>query len=127
MGVLWLLTNTGWNLNLSKVIAAEVAMLNNFYWNDIWTFKKNGATHARSKLKEFLRFNLICTIGIGLSVALLDAQVYWFRINVYMANLIAIVLVSLWNFFLSAKYGWNASISIKPIHPKSSSGVATVS
>jgi len=44
-------------------------------------------------------------------VLLLNVQVYWLAINVYLANFISIVLVSLWNFFLNLRFGWNASTS----------------
>jgi dolichol-phosphate mannosyltransferase len=40
--VLYLLaspTMLGWNLSLSKAIAAEVALVNNFVWNELWTFR----------------------------------------------------------------------------------------
>ena len=42
MGLIWLLASPGLlalNLSLSKVIAAEVAIINNFVWNDVWTFR----------------------------------------------------------------------------------------
>ncbi|PYL01178.1 MAG: hypothetical protein DME19_02505 [Verrucomicrobia bacterium] len=41
------------------------------------------------------RQQVISTLGV-----LLNVQVYWLAINVYLANFISIVLVSLWNFFL---------------------------
>src|SRR5882724_11592083 len=28
----------GWGLTRSKILAAETALLNNFIWNDLWTF-----------------------------------------------------------------------------------------
>jgi len=46
MGIMYLLadaTMLGWNLTVSKVIAAEIAISNNFLWNDIWTFQGLGA------------------------------------------------------------------------------------
>jgi len=112
MGIVWLLaspTTLGWNLSLSKVIAAEVAILNNFVWNDLWTFRGlvAGANVWLERLRRFWKFNLICVAGIGLSVLLLNVQVYWLHLNVYLANFIAIVLVSLWNFFLNLRFGWN--------------------
>ncbi len=33
----------GWDLTLSKVIAAEVALINNFAWNEVWTFRELSA------------------------------------------------------------------------------------
>jgi len=114
MGVIWLLASPNmldWNLSLSKVIAAEVAILNNFVWNDLWTFRGLGAGGNvwQERLRRFGKFNLICLAGIGLSVLLLNVQVYWLHLNVYAANFISIVLVSLWNFFLNLRFGWNAA------------------
>ena len=112
MGLIWLLSSPGlfgWNLSLSKVIAAEVAIFNNFVWNDLWTFQGLGAPRGRwrSRLIHLAKFNLICLAGIGLSVLLLNAQVYGLHLNVYLANFISIVLVSLWNFFMNLRFGWN--------------------
>ena len=42
MGLLWLLSDPaalGWGLTRSKLIAAESAIVNNFLWNDLWTFR----------------------------------------------------------------------------------------
>jgi dolichol-phosphate mannosyltransferase len=130
----------GWNLSLSKALAAEVGLVNNFIWNEVWTFRdlteeehgerggsrdetalaglkelnrlnrlnelRRASAAWRRRLARFVKFNLICTAGIGLSVLLLNVQVYGLGWNVYLSNFIAIVLVSLWNFFLNLKFGW---------------------
>lgn len=111
MGILFLLADPkmlAWNLSLSKALAAEVAIGNNFIWNEFWTFGDISATqsHWHARLGRFAKFNLICLAGIGLSILLLNAQVHWMAMNVYLANLIAIVLVSFWNFGLTLKFGW---------------------
>jgi dolichol-phosphate mannosyltransferase len=120
--VIWRLADPGmlgWNLTLSKVIAAEVAIINNFLWNDLWTFRGLGGPTGRqsrslSRLIRFGKFNLICVAGIGLSVALLNLQVYRLGMNMYPANLISIVLVSVWNFILNLKFGWKSGVSAAP-------------
>lgn len=112
MTVLFLLADPkmlGLNLSLSKTLAAEVAMVNNFIWNEGWTFGDLSAaqSHWRARLARFGKFNLICLVGIGLSVWLLNLQVRWLALNVYLANLVAIVIVSFWNFGMNLKFGWN--------------------
>ncbi|HAO78969.1 MAG TPA: hypothetical protein DCQ92_08350 [Verrucomicrobia subdivision 3 bacterium] len=112
MGILFLLADPkilGLNLSLSKALAAEVAIVNNFAWNELWTFGDISATqsHWHARLGRFAKFNLICLAGIGLSILLLNAQVRLVAMNVYLANLIAIVIVSFWNFGLNLKFGWN--------------------
>lgn len=107
----------GWNLSVSKVIAAEVGLVNNFIWNEVWTFREWTAagTGWPQRVGRFVKFNLICTAGIGLSVLLLNVQVYGLGWNVYLSNFIAIVLVSLWNFFLNLRFGWKAPCAVPKI------------
>ena len=39
MAVLGLVAGVlGWNLSVAKVLAAETAIVNNYTWNDRWTF-----------------------------------------------------------------------------------------
>jgi len=136
MGIIYLLASPfllGWNLSLSKLIAAEAAIFNNFLWNDLWTFR--GLAIRRNVWAERLvrlgKFNLICIAGIALSVLLLNAQVYWLNMNVYLANFIAIVFVSVWNFFMNLRFGWNAKLTnpmagaeanLRPIDPSDNRG-----
>jgi len=112
MAVLFILsspTMLEWNLSLSKAIAAELAMFNNFVWNDVWTFRTNGSAFKILKCgweKRFLRFNLICLAGVLISIGLLNFQVFVLHFNPYIANFFAIIIVSFWNFALSFKFGW---------------------
>lgn len=111
MAVLFLLSDPkmlAWNLSLSKALAAEVAIVNNFIWNELWTFGDISASqsHWHARLGRFAKFNLICLAGIGLAILLLNVQVRFVAMNVYLANLVAIVIVSFWNFGLNLKFGW---------------------
>ncbi len=114
MAVLWVLADPaglGWNLTLSKVLAAEAAIANNFLWNEVWTFRglAGGAGGWRGRLVRFAKFNLICLAGIAWSVLLLNIQVYWLHVNVYVANFLSIVAVSVWNFGMNLKFGWHSA------------------
>ena len=101
----------GWNVSLAKVCAAEIAMLNNFVWNEVWTFRRADQNRqtASHVLRRLLIFNLICGVGILWAVLLLNL---FYRVagwNLYLANFLAIVLVTLWNFWLNAKFNWKVS------------------
>jgi putative flippase GtrA len=93
-------------LNASKIAAAEAAILNNFLWNEIWTFRGCGASGWKARVVRLVKFNLICAVGVGWSTALLNLQVYGMHWNVYLSNFNAIVVLSGWNFLLNAKLGW---------------------
>jgi len=114
MAMLYLLsdpTALGWGLTRSKIIASEVAAINNFLWNDRWTFGDIASrqTGWRKRLKRFLKFNLICLVGIALNVILLNLLFNHLGLNRYLANLIAIAVVTLWNFWLNLKLSWRVT------------------
>jgi len=109
MALFYYLTSTypSLGITVSKLIAAEAAIWNNFLWNQIWTFKPAGdKSGGPSLLLQFLKFHAICLSGIVLSVALIVGQAIGLGINANLANFVAIVVVSLWNFTLSSRYGF---------------------
>jgi dolichol-phosphate mannosyltransferase len=112
--VLYLLsdpTRLGWGLTRSKVVAAELAILNNFVWNDYWTFRDMAERQpgSRARLRRFLKFNLVCLSGLVLNVILLNLQFNLLGMNRYLANAVAIAIVMGWNFWLNVKLGWRAA------------------
>jgi len=120
MGLLFLLsdpTMLGWGLTRSKLIASEVAIVNNFLWNDAWTF---GDLSARQRgrgrwLRRFGKFQLICLAGVVLNATLLNLQFNLLGMNRYVANAVAIAVVTGWNFWLNLKLSWRvAEPSIPP-------------
>ena len=110
--VVFLLQHDGgklsWDISVSKGFAAEVAIINNFIWNEVWTFKDIACEGSNSpyRLSRFAKFNFICLAGIGISILLLNAQVRLFHWNVYMANAFAILAASLWNFCMNLRFSW---------------------
>jgi len=114
MGVLFLLSDPsmlGWGLTRSKLIAAELAIINNFIWNDSWTFG-DIASHQRGfrhRLQRFAKFQLICLGGLVLNTVLLNLQFNLLGMNRYLANAVAIGIVTGWNFWLNFKLSWRAA------------------
>ena len=118
----------GWSVSLSKLCSAETAMLNNFLWSEVWTFRGAAADRARrcaggsrsdppaakmpavrgggGVLRRLLGFHAICGAGIGLAVFFLQVFYHWLGFNLYIANFLAILLVTLWNFWLNALFNW---------------------
>ena len=111
MGILFLLSDPstlGWGLTRSKIIAAELAIINNFIWNDAWTFADVSRSQGQfsQRLRRFGKFQLICLGGLILNTVLLNLQFNLLGMNRYLANAIAIVLVTGWNFWLNMKLSW---------------------
>jgi dolichol-phosphate mannosyltransferase len=59
-------------------------------------------------LRRFLTFNGICAVGIGLAVLLLHLFYTGFNWNLYASNLLAIILVTFWNFGMNARFNWGS-------------------
>ncbi len=114
MTLLYLLsdsTTLGLPLTRSKIIAGEVAIINNFLLNDAWTFadvamKQNG---WRQRFKRFLKFNVICLAGLVLNVLTLNLVFNFIIKNRYIANLIAIASATAWNFWANYKLSWRVT------------------
>ncbi len=111
MGLLYLLSDPsmlGLGLTRSKAIAAETAIITNFIFNDLWTFGDAARAQpgVRARLRRFLGFNAICLIGLGLNLILLNLMFNLAHINRYVANLIAIGIVTGWNYWLNKKLNW---------------------
>jgi putative flippase GtrA len=110
MTVLYVLADPrsfGLNVELSKICAAEVALVNNFAWNEMWTFKDSTPGQAfRSRLRRLVVFNAICGAGIGFAVLMLHVFHTWLGWNLYCSNLLAIGMVTIWNFGMNARYNW---------------------
>ena len=114
MSLLFLLSDPkmlGWGLTRSKILAAEAALLNNFIWNDAWTFG-DIARHQNTfgqRVKRFLKFNAICSLGILFNVMIINIEFNFFHMNRYLANLIAIGLVTLWNYKSNKEFSWRVT------------------
>ncbi|WP_286390383.1 glycosyltransferase [Pseudanabaena mucicola] len=114
MAILYLLSDAStlhWGLTRSKIISSEVAVINNFLWNDLWTFS-DISSHQKGwqkRIKRFLKFNFICLFGMGLNLIILNVLYNYAHINQYIANLIAIAIVTIWNFWFNLKLSWRVT------------------
>jgi len=114
MSVLYLLSDPStlaWGLTRSKLVAAELAIINNFAWNDHWTFGDiaRHQTGWRARLRRFGKFQTICLGGLVLNTVLLNVQFNLLGMNRYLANAVAIAIVTGWNFYLNYKLSWRVA------------------
>ncbi len=114
MAILYLLSDAStlhWGLTRSKIISSEIAVINNFLWNDLWTFSDISSHQKgwRKRIKRFLKFNFICLFGMSLNLIILNLLYNYAHINQYLANLIAIAIVTIWNFWFNLKLSWRVT------------------
>ncbi|MBD2502610.1 glycosyltransferase [Anabaena azotica] len=114
MVLLYLLSDPstlGLPVTLSKLIAGETAIFNNFLWNDAWTFADVSTRQQEwhQRLKRFVKFNVICLAGLLLNVVVLQLVLNFLIPNRYIANLIAIAVATIWNFWVNLKLSWRVT------------------
>lgn len=88
-------------LVLASVLAVETAIVNNFVWNDRWTFAGRDGTRNR-----FLKFNLLSLGGLAINTGVLALVVTYTGTHYLLANLIAIGSATGWNFASNARWTW---------------------
>ena len=111
LGVFWLLSSVGFAAVTATILSAEVAVLNNFIWNDRWTFGDRSIQQPgrRSRVKRFLKFNVLCLVGIVLQGTLVGLMSNVVGFPAIGAKLLAIALVMLWNFWINLKLSWRVT------------------
>lgn len=115
MAVFWLLITFLGPIGMTPVVAtilsAEVAVVNNFIWNDRWTFKDQSQQQPgwRARVKRFGKFNVLCLVGIVLQGTLVGLMSRLPGIPPIAAKLLAIALVMLWNFWINLKLNWRVT------------------
>jgi len=106
-GLLWLFTDFfGIFYVLSVVLSTEIAIINNFIWNEVWTFKDRAHGALSDSLSRFVKFNLSRILGMMISVALLMLLTEVFGIYYLISNLSAIIIVFIINYLFSGAYIW---------------------
>ncbi len=116
LGIFYLLrTVLGIGLTRSAIFSSEIAIINNFLWNDLWTFGDISRLQKskRQQFRRFLKFNLICLSGLILNVLIVNFLFNILEINEYIAKLSAIALVTFWNFWFNLKLSWRVTDSGK--------------
>lgn len=101
----------GLGLTRSTIFSAEVAIINNFLWNDIWTFRdiSRWQKGGKARLRRFLKFNAICLTGVILQTLIVNFLFNVLNVNQYLAKLIAIAFVVIWNFWVNLKLSWRVT------------------
>ena len=86
-----------WNKYVSNSLGFITAATNNYIWNRLWTFESQNDSVAR----EYLSFLIISVIGLGLNNLIIYLLHERMKLNFYLSKLIAIGIVTLWNFTLN--------------------------
>lgn len=86
-------------LNLSLAVAIFFATVNNFFWNRAWTWSDRFHRPDKHLILHFGQYALACWVGIVLQVLL--TKLFVIYLHYLIANALAIVLASVFNFLVN--------------------------
>ena len=92
---------------LGAAAAAEIALINNFTLNSLWTFRGAGIRAGLSG--RFLRYNLICGGAIGINVLIVWILTSVTELHFLVANLLGIACGLAWNYGMNVSFTWSVA------------------
>jgi dolichol-phosphate mannosyltransferase len=102
----------GFERLIAVALANEVAILSNFFFNNLWTFGDAG--RHTPVLVRALRYNVFGLGGLLLSVAVLGVLTYGLGLQYLIANAFAIGAAMSWNYLSNAR--WTFSVTARHVH-----------
>ncbi|NLO52367.1 MAG: GtrA family protein [Bacteroidales bacterium] len=85
---------------VANAIGFTLAATSNYYLNRVWTFQSQNPEIAI----EFSQFLLISIIGLAINTLILWLIVTRLKFNFYLSKVFAILVVTMWNFFMNLYY-----------------------
>lgn len=102
-GFLWFFVEKlGWDKILANIPAMELAILNNFTWNDLWTFRD---LKSRPLYQRLLSFHLAALTG-AIVQWIIYATLIFFGMNYLLANLVGIAVSFIVRFLVNRHVTW---------------------
>jgi dolichol-phosphate mannosyltransferase len=97
----------GLSIPFASIIAIQMAILNNFIWNDIWTFRDKGRQQKlSSRWHRLVAFEAVSAGGAIINFVILNTFVFLLAMDYQLANIIGILLGFVWNFLVNRRFTW---------------------
>jgi dolichol-phosphate mannosyltransferase len=104
--LIYLKEYAGFSIPVASVFAIEISILNNFLWNDLWTFKSDKEHLFSSRWQRFTSFQVISIGGAIINFAILNIFALILGIDYRISNIVGIVVAFSWNFFINRNLTW---------------------
>ncbi len=107
LGLLALLTEVfGLFYVLSAAIAIEASIINNFTWNELWTFRDRRTSTSSPIGVRLVKFNLISLVGLGIQIGLLLLFTEVVGLYYMFSQIIGIIIATAFNFVFNKWWTW---------------------
>jgi putative flippase GtrA len=111
-GALFALTHNSHPISYltATVLAVELAILNNFFWHQLWTWRDRPSSTVNETLRRLAKFNLTTgLVSIGGNLIFMSILVGRLGVAIVLANLISVLVCSLLNFILADRLAFRVT------------------
>jgi len=107
MGLLYALTEiAGLYYLVSAAFAIELSIVNNFVWNDLWTFQSARELRFGRRIQRFLSFQAVSMGGLVINMGILYLLADIAGVYYLVANLAGILVAFVWNYAVNRHFTW---------------------
>lgn len=96
-----LIAGLHWRPEIASGLAVEASIINNFLWNNRWTFEQHHISLAR-----FGKYNLVALGGLVITSVIFAVLLNHAGFHYLLAQLIGIGAAMAWNFCASVLWAW---------------------
>lgn len=114
IGALFVLTHNSHPISYltATVLAVELAILNNFFWHQLWTWRDRPSATVNETLRRLAKFNITTgLVSIAGNLILMSILVGRLGVAIVLANLISVLACSLLNFILADRIAFKVNDS----------------
>jgi dolichol-phosphate mannosyltransferase len=106
LAVLTILMVAGISGYIALFFAIILAILNNFIWNDLWTFSDSARRMVTSSWERLRLFYIVSAGGAVINYGVAILLTYSVGMKIDLADLIGILIGFVWNFLINRRYTW---------------------
>jgi putative flippase GtrA len=111
VGALFTLTHTSHPISYltATVLAVELAILNNFFWHQLWTWRDRPSSTVNETLRRLAKFNITTgLVSIAGNLLCMSILVGRLGVAIVLANVVSVLVCSLLNFILADRFAFKA-------------------
>ncbi|MCK9631610.1 MAG: glycosyltransferase family 2 protein [Methanoregula sp.] len=91
---------------IAGAVAIEISILNNFIWNDLWTFHSQENRKYSSRWHRLVAFNIVSAGGAAINWGVLLILTGSFGFYYMAAQFIGTLIGFIWNFTVNRRFTW---------------------
>ena len=106
LGILQVLLLAGFSGYIALFFAIVISILNNFVWNDLWTFRSSPNRQLTSIWSRLWLFYTVSAGGSLINFGIVVVLTNLAGMNIFLSDIIGIIFGFIWNFLINRRFTW---------------------